>query len=210
MQIYPHLKATKLIPHSGASTTATITFYLKLDQPAQSNGSPKVSPIPVHIPAYTPFASSLPISDPREFISVAIRILKLYWNIHMEGLVFMVPNVLDLVWAGRSETIQLVSVGSISKPSIAISSNKHTSPVSQVKGIKQQNGRDNDGSPTPSLQDDISRMTMNDNHLASVDYRYSSPEHTGRTGNPIDTRSVILFIILSFSYFIDFSLLNLH
>lgn len=112
----------------------------------------------------------------------------------MNGLVFIVPNVVDLLWAGRSDTIQLVSIGSISKPFL---------PLSKFHSISNHDNNDNNdnndnqhvSSPSSVHHDPASLLNIssNDNYLASVDYRYSSPEHTGRTGNPIDTRSVILY-----------------
>eukprot|EP00026_Physarum_polycephalum_P000069 Phypoly_transcript_00069.p1 GENE.Phypoly_transcript_00069~~Phypoly_transcript_00069.p1 ORF type:complete len:1500 (+),score=218.75 Phypoly_transcript_00069:162-4661(+) len=169
--IHPTIQITSLIPPS------TISFYSKVKAKVETE-------LP-HIPAFTPIASSLPILDPREFVSIAIRVLKLYWNVHMGGLVFVSPSISDLIWTGRSDSIQLVSVGLIC-------------PVSTIN---------------PKLQStDIYGLTetglksLSPSTSVGIDYRYSSPEHTGRTGNPIDSRSdiyslgVMLYLIATGSF----------
>lgn len=148
------MSARSIIPHTNGST---ITFY--------TSGYNNIPPTP--IPAYTPLASSVPIASQHEFLLIATRIAKLYWNIHLHGLVFISPDIYDLVWAGRSDTVHLVSIGAISKATRA-DMNLSTSPR-----------------PSQSV------LPSEPSELFGVDYRYSSPEHTGRTGNPIDQRSDI-------------------
>jgi hypothetical protein len=119
------------------------------------------------------------------------------------GLVFVSPSISDLIWTGKSESIQLVSVGLIR-------------PVTSVNQPRLQGGEIRELSMIPFLLlfSKVSLSFSHHYHLflifnlaeysleeispsnsVGIDYRYSSPEHTGRTGNPIDSRSGILIIV---------------
>ena len=74
--VHPTIHITSLLQPS------TITFYTQPDNRKEQDKTNVIT----HIPAYTPISSSVPFTKPIEYLNIAIRILKLYWNIHMEGI----------------------------------------------------------------------------------------------------------------------------